>query len=270
MTEELINSIVERGTAAQAARGTYVDNDGVLRCAVCHEPVRHFVPGFGDMPSSCECDAREDTERKRREAAIDARRRVEESSLRDRNAVRCCFADDLAPDSDASIVCRSYAEHWQEMRREALGLMLSGTMGTGKSFYAACIVDALIEQGVPALMFSTSRLVSTPFHDVQGVIDEANAFPLCVLDDLGAERRTDYSVEILEAFINGRYIARRPLIVTTNMTAAQMQNPSDLRLARVFDRLRVMCPRMIVLTGESRRGEQQLERAALARELLGV
>lgn len=271
MTADLTDKLAARGAAAQAERGTFTDEQGVLRCSVCRAPVRCFVEALGQMlPTPCKCDEADAVERKRREAADDARRRVEASPLWDRNAVRYTFADDIVPESDASKICRAYVQHWTEMRREAIGLMLSGTMGTGKSFFAACIADALIEQGIPALMFSTSRLVATQIHDVQSVIDAVNAFPLIVLDDLGAERRTDYAAEIIEAFVNGRYIAHKPLIVTTNMTAAQMQKPSDLRFGRIFDRLRVMCPRMIVLAGESRRVEQQREREARARELLGV
>lgn len=258
------------GLMGQEKRGVYTDEQGVKRCTVCHKPVRYHVEGIGEMPVSCDCVEQERAEQQQREAAAEARRRVQDSVLWDRNAPRFTFADDTAPESEAGKVCRAYVERFDEMRRINGGLLFTGTMGTGKSFYAAAITNELTGHGIPALMFTTSRLVSTAAKSIQSMIDEANRFPLVVLDDLGAERSTDYAVEIVEGFVNARYTARKPLIVTTNLTTKQMQNPPDMRYARIFDRLRVMCPRVVVLTGESRRIEQQRERAAQMRDALGL
>ena len=41
-----------------------------------------------------------------------------------------------------------YVEQWQTMRSENLGLLLWGGVGTGKSFLAGCIANALMEQEV--------------------------------------------------------------------------------------------------------------------------
>lgn len=270
MYDEILEGLAERGRAAQDARGKYVDEQGVTRCTVCHKPLRCFVQGLGEMPTPCDCDEREEADRRQREAAAEARRRVHDSPLYDRNTTGVTFAEDAAPNSEAGKVCRAYVERFDDMRRNSLGLMFTGTMGTGKTFYAAAIVNELTARGIPALMFTTSRLVSTAAKSIQSLIDEANSFPLVVLDDLGAERSTDYAVEIVEAFVNARYTAKKPLIVTSNLTARQMSNPSDMRYARIFDRLRVMCPRVIVLTGESRRIEQQKERAEQMHNVLGV
>ena len=45
-----------------------------------------------------------------------------------------------------------YVEQWQTMRAENLGLLLWGGVGTGKSFLAGCIANALMEQEVPVRM----------------------------------------------------------------------------------------------------------------------
>lgn len=271
MYDAILEGLAERGRAAQEARGMYVDEQGVTRCTVCHKPLRYYVQSLGrEMPTTCDCDERDEADRRQREATSEARRRVRDSALFDRNTSDVMFSDDAAPDSEAGRVCRAYVEQFEQMRRDAFGLMFTGTMGTGKSFYAAAIVNELTARGIPALMFTTSRLVSTAAKTIQALIDEANCFPLVVLDDLGAERSTDYAVEIVEGFVNARYTARKPLIVTSNLTARQMSNPPDMRYARIFDRLRVMCPRVIVLTGESRRIEQQRERAAQMQDALGV
>ena len=43
---------------------------------------------------------------------------------------------------------RRYVEHWPEMRKENMGLLFWGPAGTGKTFAAACIANALVEREV--------------------------------------------------------------------------------------------------------------------------
>ena len=55
---------------------------------------------------------------------------------------------------------KSYVEQWQTMRSENLGLLLWGGVGTGKSFLAGCIANALMEQEVPVRMTSFDRILN--------------------------------------------------------------------------------------------------------------
>lgn len=89
------------------------------------------------------------------------------------------------------------------------------------------------------------------YHDIRG--------PLELLTD---EQRGN--------FINDRILANRPLLVTTNLTGKELTAPPDMRYARIFDRILVMCPRPVILTGQSRRVDQRQERAAEMKRILGV
>ena len=51
-----------------------------------------------------------------------------------------------------------YVEQWQAMRSENLGLLLWGGVGTGKSFLAGCIANALMKQKVPVRMTNFARI----------------------------------------------------------------------------------------------------------------
>ena len=53
-----------------------------------------------------------------------------------------------------------YVERWQIMRAENLGLLLWGGVGTGKSFLAGCIANALMEQEVPVRMTNFARIMN--------------------------------------------------------------------------------------------------------------
>lgn len=93
---------------------------------------------------------------------------------------------------------------------------------------------------------------------------------MVALDDLGAERDTEYAVEQLESFVNGRDLSGKPLIVTTNLLRKDMDNPTNVAYARVFDRVKKQCCRTIVLTGPSKRVDQARKRAELCKKILGI
>lgn len=269
-----VENLAEKGAESMKDRKTYVDNDGVERCEKCNEPVLLLVKELGYVPHVCACerakDAAEDEAYKRRKAAEAARRKVREAPLYDRSYSGITFDRDTSTCTEASRICRAYVEHFDELRKANSGLLLTGTVGTGKSFYAACIVNALIAEGIPALMFTAPRLLAAMQKDGKAVCDVLNAFPLLVLDDLGAERGTDYAAELLESFIDSRYMAGKPLIITTNLSAREMQNCADMRYRRIYDRVKAMCAVPVILTGESRRAEQQRQKAQQAREIMGI
>ena len=85
---------------------------------------------------------------------------------------------------------------------------------------------------------------------------------LLILDDFGMERGTEYGLEQVYSVIDSRYRSRRPLIVTTNLTLQQIQNPTDTAYARIYDRLLEMCAPVRFTGGNFRRetAQAKLER----------
>ena len=66
--------------------------------------------------------------------------------------------------------------------------------------------------------------------------------------------------------IDGRYLTRKPLIVTTNLSLKAMKNPKDLAEQRIFDRVLEMCI-PVCFDGESLRQEKAKQRMQLYRQL---
>lgn len=107
-------------------------------------------------------------------------------------------------------------------------LVLAGSVGAGKTHLAAALLIRAIQCGkrgiyksVPSLM---NRLRSFgPKGDYQDVLDAAIGCDVLVLDDLGAERCTDWVGEQLYMLIDERYAANRHTVVTTNFPT-----PEDL------------------------------------------
>lgn len=68
-----------------------------------------------------------------------------------------------------------------------------------------------------------------------------NAAKLVIIDDLGTERNTEYALEKVYNIIDSRYRTGKPLILTTNMTVREMQETTDIRYKRIYDRIFEMC-----------------------------
>ena len=79
-----------------------------------------------------------------------------------RSLDRCIF--DRAEDSPQLDRLRRYAGRWPEMRRENVGLLLWGPMGTGKTFAAACVANALAERLVTVRMTTLGQVLMQMFH----------------------------------------------------------------------------------------------------------
>lgn len=60
---------------------------------------------------------------------------------------------------------------------------------------------------------------------------------LLIIDDLGAERGTEFALERVHSLIDTRISANKPMIVTTNIDINDMGNCTDLKKKRTFDRI---------------------------------
>ena len=68
-------------------------------------------------------------------------------------------------------------------------------------------------------------------------INSLKRYALLILDDLGAERKSEYMQEQVYNIIDARYKSGLPMIITTNLTAEEMKKPSDLGNSRIYDRI---------------------------------
>ena len=159
---------------------------------------------------------------------------------------------------------RRYVAHWADMRREHLGLLFWGKPGNGKTFAAACIANALLEteasSTVKMTTFGTilSKLPGLSPQDRDWYLGSLCSCDLLILDDFGMERQTEYAREQVFHLIDSRYLSRRPLIVTTNLSLRELKNPADMAQQRIYDRILEMCI-PVCFNGESLRQEKARE-----------
>ena len=118
--------------------------------------------------------------------------------------------------------CRCYGEGFHA---GAESLLLFGTTGTGKTHASLAIARAVIEQGYSVIYASAQqifhRLEKEHFGREDGDSESVlAACDLLVLDDLGTEMTTAFTISCLYNIINLRMLAERPTVISTNLTAA--------------------------------------------------
>lgn len=273
-----INAVIEK-MAARANRedGDY-EKDGILYCGKCGEPKQAWIDWTADgdavrrlLPVVCRCEREAELEQKKqdeREQFLAGLRYLR--SLVDAQTAKWTFETDKDSCGKISAALRKYVRQWDEMKRSNMGILLYGNKGVGKSYYASCLVNAIEEKSETSAMVSTASLMATiqGTWERQSVIDALCRFQLLALDDLGAERDTSYSAELMYSVIDARYRAGKPTVVTTNIDLDDMEKETDLWRSRIYDRVIEMCPITIRMQGESKRREIADERKNKARKLL--
>lgn len=293
-------------------QGDFYGEDGLLVCGKCHTPKQCRVELFGKVKTPmclCKCGAeRAEKEQEQIRAAemnlkydnfkscgattdfellswIDARDyKISEKLVKERKHLlkkicfpeadmsSWCFANDDGANGKVSAATRNYTENFDEFFAKGKGLLLFGKVGRGKSFLAACVGNALIEKGIPALMTDFARIEresNRDFANRQEYFDALNKFPLLILDDLGTERDTAYMNEVVYTVIDSRAKAGLPIIVTTNLTSEELKSPANLTNQRIFSRLLGMCI-PIEVAGDDRRRDILRDDFGAYKDLLGI
>lgn len=275
LTDEIASRATERDPCD-------TEKDGILFCGKCGEPkqalIELLIGEDGEMVQKlvsvvCRCQIEQDEREKARLRKVRFEQRLKDSRAiigGKRSFDSYSFASDDSPTSPISKTCRRYVEQWDDMQKNNMGILFCGRKGTGKSFYAMCIANALAEKQILTGFTTTTALMST----LQGswekdeIIDAVCRFRLLVLDDLGAERNTSYGDEMIYNIINERYLTNRPTIVTTNFSLEEMKSESDMWRSRIYDRVIEMCPIPLRMDGESRRSGIADTRRQMARDFL--
>ena len=248
-----INAVLENMTTTIPEPEDYTGEDGLLYCGKCRKPKEaYFAPDkaaiFGRDRHPAECDCQR-TAREEREAAEKRRRHldtVEELKRRgftDPTMRDWTFENDNGRNPQTGLA-RRYVEHWEDMRTDNIGCLFWGGVGTGKSYLAGCIANALMEKEIPVRMTNFALILNDLAASFEGrneYISRLCRYPLLILDDFGMERGTEYGPEQVFNVIDSRYRSKKPLIVTTNLTLDELKHSKDLARARIYDRVLERC-----------------------------
>lgn len=275
---EIFGGIVGQSHVSIAPNDSDYEKDGLLYCGRCHTPKQTRIEVFGSVVTPmclCKCEAeRIALEKAKADFAdkMDRVSRLRKVGFADGDMASWTFANDDRSNPYVSDIAQRYVQNFQRMRSEHKGLLLYGKVGTGKTYISACIANALIDRGVPCMVTNFARLVNT----IQGMregrqeyLDDLSEFDLLVIDDLASERDTEYMQETIMNIIDARYRSGLPLIVTTNLSSAELKNPADIRKQRIYSRIFEMCV-PVEVKGQDRRKEKLKADYSEYKELLGI
>ena len=142
-------------------------------------------------------------------------------------------------------ICRSYASSFDETTTQ--GLLLTGPTGLGKTHLSTAIARQVMEKGYDVYYVTAAELFRTFEETRFSREDDAapNMRPACcdllILDDLGTEPITQYSVSCLYELLNARINREKPWIINTNLGADELQKKYQDRIgSRLFGSSRAL------------------------------
>jgi DNA replication protein DnaC len=156
-------------------------------------------------------------------------------------------------------VVRRFCEEIDARLDSGRGLWLMGDVGTGKTTLAMLVSKAALEAGRSVAIYSLPKMLARirRTYDADAgeqsyleFFERLTAVDLLHIDDLGAEKRSDWVLEQLYALVNERYEEERSMVVTTNLDQAQLEEQIG---PRTVSRLVEICGDPVPLFGEDRR-----------------
>ncbi|WP_010240125.1 ATP-binding protein [Clostridium arbusti] len=230
------------------------DINNIPKCSVCTEPIGIAVTtcfGTRVYPRSCKCRRNALEAQRLKDKNMEKQIRLKQvisNSLMNDKFRKCTLRNwnHSVGNKNLYKVANQYINKFSNMKAENKGILIHGTPGNGKTYFSACIANALMERLVPVICVGaiglTERIAqSKRTWGNEGIFTVLNSLEnadLLVIDDLGTEEDTKWTRAMIYQIIEKRNVINLPLIVTTNMSLEELKERYD---DRTYSRLLGMC-----------------------------
>ena len=126
----------------------------------------------------------------------------------------------------------NYLKNFKEHTRN---LLFTGNPGTGKSFLSQCIAKDLLDKGFLVVYRTADELLSDlkeiKFNnnsDIENLLIDCD---LLIIDDLGTEQITDFTISELFTFLNKKLLRQKKMLVSTNLSTKELQDKYSERIS---------------------------------------
>jgi DNA replication protein DnaC len=170
---------------------------------------------------------------------------------------------------------KNFITNFRLFKKNGQGLLLWGNVGTGKTFYAMCIANELIDRCYNVKCTTLAAIITAmqDFESKGAIFDDLMRRDAIIIDDLGVERGTQFAMECVYNFVDGCNTNKIPLIITTNFTPTMLQKASEdttnLTYARIYSRILERCYPVKVNEVKRRENNAKQNKSEMAK-LLGV
>lgn len=244
---ELFKTMAETSNLKVIAEQTdddYIGEDGLIYCGKCNTP-RQCKTQFCDKAFVCGCLCKCQSAKEQYEQA--QQKLNEKIDINKSNSnIPAIFSNSdyrMIDNPEHRKYAYNYANKFTEVGKR--GLLLYGDVGTGKSFMASCIANLLLNKGFSVNWTTTLEFVDKGCFfnaaDYNFYIESITVPDLLIIDDLGAERNTDFAVERVQEMIDRRSASGKPMIITTNLDINMMMTEQNIARKRTYDRVIESC-----------------------------
>lgn len=218
-------------------------------CPYCNSVVPklpfHIGPKTIMVQPVCPCEAQDEDKKRNAPAELLRKREIESrfsfSSLGERFADSTFDHFIAQPGTETALeICREYADTFPAKGAESL--MIWGPYGNGKSHLAAAVAHAVRANGYIPVFQTLPELLARIRSTFRGdnketekhIMDALLSCDLLIIDDIGAEKNTDWVWQVLFEIVDGRYRRNKPIFYTTNLQPSELK---DRVGPRIYDRM---------------------------------
>lgn len=129
--------------------------------------------------------------------------------------------------------CRKYAA---EFNGHSASLLFLGNTGLGKTHLSLAIAGEVIAKGYGVIYGPSVRLLGQiekehfSKYGSTDYLDSVLECDLLIIDDLGTEYITPFSVSVINNIVNSRILENRPTIISTNLSLAELEEKYSPRV----------------------------------------
>lgn len=131
-------------------------------------------------------------------------------------------------------ICRRYAQNFTP---QSGNLLFSGATGLGKTFLSACIARQVADRGFSVVyetairMFADFEAEKFGGEEQRGLTHKYLACDLLIIDDIGTEMTTQFTISAMYNIINTRLMDGKATVVSTNLVPEAIEGRYSPQIA---------------------------------------
>ena len=145
----------------------------------------------------------------------------------------------ISPRQTMRLVLQKCQRYAREFTPNASSLLFTGETGLGKTFLSGCIARAVADGGYSVVYDTAIRLLADyeaakfgeNTEENRGRTEKYTACDLLIIDDLGTEMVTQFTISALYSVINDRLMAHKPVILSTNLSPEELRTRYSAQIA---------------------------------------